>query len=158
MAEKFPGKLVQMPRCSFRVVAALLALHAAAGCGGSPTAPSPSPPTPGAAILTLSATFEPLVTTPAPGLLYRLLYQVHETSGVGAVTLTTQHFAMSDGTFNAALTTPRVSAGGTITVESTLSIYPQTTPAGHVVFTITYSDDSGRSGSATAEADIVPRR
>jgi len=74
-------------------------------------------------------------------------------------TLVTQHFVLSDGTtadgnFNSALTPPHVTPTGTITVQSTLSIYPKVTPASHVIFSVTYSDDAGRSGTAIAEADV----
>jgi len=93
--------------------------------------------------------------------LYRLTYQVHESNGRNGATLVTQHFSLSDGTnadgnFNAALTPPHVAPTGTITVQSTLSIYPATSPASHVMFSVTYTDDAGGSGTARAEADISP--
>jgi hypothetical protein len=107
-----------------------------------------------------TATVEPIIT-PANGWLYRLTYQVRETGGTRGATLVNQHFALSngttaDGTFNAMT---RVSANSTITVQSTLSVLPPTTTpaASHVAFSITFIDDGGLPGSASAEADIAPK-
>ena len=112
------------------------------------------------AIEGLAATVEP-ITSPGNGWLYRLTYHVHETSGHAGATLTATHFALSnglnaDGNFTGpgVLQTPRVPANGLITVESNLSVLTTATPASQVVFTVTYTDDTGRTGSATAEADI----
>ena len=72
----------------------------------------------------------------------------------------TQHFALSngataDGTFAAALVPPHVMPAGTITVQSSYSVYPASVPAGHVEFTVGYTDDRGVAGTATAGADIA---
>src|SRR5437660_26892 len=80
-----------------------------------------------------AAAVEPLATTSEPGLLYRLMYQVHDSAGRTGATLLTQHFALSDGrtadgNFNSAPTQAHVAPAGTITVQSTLSIYPLTIP------------------------------
>ena len=135
----------------------VVAIGVAASC--SSPAPSPSKSTDNSAslaILGLTATVQPLTTTPQPGLLYLLEYQVHESRGKTGATLVTQRFDLSNGfstngNFNPV---PYVTAAGMITIESTLSIYPASTPASHVTFSVTYSDDGGRSGTATADADI----
>jgi hypothetical protein len=57
----------------------------------------------------------------------------------------------TDGVFS---TMPHVAAAGAVTMQSTLSIYPATTPASHVTFSITFNDDGGRAGTATVGADI----
>jgi hypothetical protein len=44
---------------------------------------------------------------------------------------------------------------GTITIESDLSVLTTAAAASHVVFTVTYTDDKGQAGSASAAADIV---
>lgn len=129
------------------------------GCGGSPSAPSSPPSTPAIAIVGLAATVEPLTTTPEPGLAYRLTYQVRESRGLVGATLMTQHFVFSngataDGTFAAALVPPHVMPAGTITLQSTYSVYPASVPAVHVEFTVGYTDDRGAIGTATAGADI----
>jgi hypothetical protein len=51
---------------------------------------------------------------------------------------------------------PRVPANGTITVESNLSVLTTAAAASHVVFTVTYTDDNGHTGSVSAAADISP--
>ena len=142
-------------RCARAIL--LVTIGVAAACS-SPASPSTSIDNSAAiAILGLTTTVEPLTTTPQPGLLYRLMYQVHESRGKTGAALVMQHFELSNGfntngTFNPV---PHVTAAGTITVESTLSIYPAGTPASHVTFSITYSDDSGHSGTASADADVT---
>jgi hypothetical protein len=141
-------------------VLVLAIASASAGCGGS--SPPVSPTTPAAVVVLngLTATVEP-ITTPGIGWLYRLTYQVRETSGTRGATLANQHFALSngltaDGSFNS---TTHVAASSTITVQSTLSVLPPaaTAAASHVAFSITFTDDGGLSGSASAEADISPK-
>jgi hypothetical protein len=142
-------------------VAAIGSALGALGCGGSPTSPSSSATTQSAsiAIVGLTATVEPLTTTPQPGLLYRLMYQVRESGGRTGATLITQHFAFSngasaDGNFSSAQIPPHVGPLGTITVESTYSVFPASVPATHVDFSIGYDDDRGKAGTASAGADI----
>lgn len=130
-------------------------------CGSSASAPtSPGVTTNHAtiAIVGLVATVEPL-TTPQSGLLYRLTYQLRESAGRVGGTAVNQHFVFSDGTtadgnFNAALTPPHVGPGASIRIESTVSVLTARAPATHVSFTVTFSDDGGQTGTATAEADI----
>jgi len=123
-------------------------------CGSTPS--PTAPPTTVVAIVGLTATVEP-ITTPATGILYRLTYQVHESGGQLGATLMTQHFALSNGaaTDGAINSSPHVAAGATITIQSTLSILTTAPPATHVVFTIGYTDDNGRVGSVSAEADVA---
>ena len=141
----------------------LILAIASASCGSSQ---SPAAPATNAAVVVLNgltATVEP-ITTPGNGWLYRLTYQVRETGGTRGATLVNQHFVLSngataDGAFN---TMPRVAANSTITVQSTLSVQTTTTTttaaaASHVAFSITFTDDGGLSGSASAEADIAAR-
>ena len=106
----------------------------------------------------LTATVEP-ITTPGNGWLYRLTYQVRESGGIRGATLVNQHFVLSNGTTadGAFSTTPRVAANSTITIQSTLSVLTTTAAASHVAFSITFTDDGGLSGSASAEADIAPK-
>jgi hypothetical protein len=135
---------------------------AIAACGGSlPTSPS-TPTTNGAvvAIEGLTATVEP-ITSPGTGWLYRLTYRVHEKGGRTGATLTATHYALSngfsvDGNFTGRRVVPRVSANGTITIESDLSVLTTAVAASHVVFTVTYTDDNGQKGSAGTAADISP--
>jgi len=149
---------------SYRLVCALIlgTITGATACGGSsPT--SPSTPTSNGAVVAiegLTATVEP-ITSPGTGWLYRLTYRVHETGGKTAATPTATHFALSngfsaDGNFTGpgVLQVPRVPANGTITVESNLSVLTTTAAASHVVFTVTYTDDNGHTGSVSAAADI----
>jgi len=142
----------------------LVAVAAAAcACGGSPASPTanPSPPPPSVAIVGLTATVEPLLTTPQPGLLYRVTYQVRETTGRTGATLLTQHFAfsngaMADGNFNTAPNSAHVLPSATISIQSTYSVYPATVPADRIQFSVGYMDDGGVSGSSVAVgADIV---
>ena len=86
---------------------------------------------------------------------------VHESGGKTGATLTLAQWALSNGfttnnTFSGpgVLQTPHVAAGGTITVESTLSVLTTAAPATHVEFTITYIGDDGQKGSASTGADI----
>ncbi|HWW83467.1 MAG TPA: hypothetical protein VNZ26_07685 [Vicinamibacterales bacterium] len=146
--------------------ALLLGLIAASqpACSSSSSSPA-SPSTPvvrkaGLAIEALTATVQP-ITSPGNGWLYRLTYHVHETGGTTGATLVTQHFSLSDGesadgNFNGpgVLQTPRVAAGGTITVESDLSVLTTRGTATHVVFTVGFTDDNGQTGSAGSDADI----
>ena len=138
-------------------VLVLAIASASAGCGGS--SPPVSPTTTAAVVVLsgLTAIVEP-ITTPGNGWLYRLTYQVRETGGMRGATLTNQQFSLSNGltaggTFN---TMTRVPAASAITVQSTLSVLPPTATAAasHVAFSITFTDDGGLSGSASAEADI----
>jgi len=141
---------------------AIALIAATIACGSSgPVPPAPTPDRAAMAIVGLTATVQPLTTAPQPGLLYQLTYQLHESGGRMGATAVTQHFAFSNGTaadgnFSSAAAPPHVVAGGTITIQSTYSIYPASTAASHVTFTITYIDDKGVSGTTTAEADIVP--
>ena len=103
------------------------------------------------------------ITSPGTGWLYRLTYHVHETRGKTGATLTATHIALSNGTSAdgnftgpVVLQVPRVPANGTITVETDLSVLTAAAAASHVVFTVTYVDDIGQTGSASAAADIPP--
>ena len=137
-------------------IAAAITACRGSSAPASPSTLAPVVKTSPVAILGLRATVEQLTTAPAPGLLYRLTYQVHETTGKSGATLITQHFVFSNGVSadGAFSNTPRVAPTATITIESTYSVYPATLPASHVVFSVTYTDDGGGSGSASAEADI----
>jgi hypothetical protein len=73
-------------------------------------------------------------------------------------TAVAQHFAFSnshsaDSNFTA-VTPPHVPPGGTITVQSTYSVYAATAPATRVTFT--YTDDAAQSDTTTAEANVSP--
>jgi hypothetical protein len=141
------------------------------GCGSStsPTTSSGITDKAVVAIEGLTATVE-AITNPGPGWLYRLTYHTHETAGRTGATLTATHVALStgetaDGDFKGpgVLTVPRVPAYGTITVVTNLTVLTTaaTLPtaagaASHVEFTISYTDDNGHTGSASAAADISP--
>ena len=144
-------------RCARALAIATIGGSIACGSASSPTTPAINSAS--IALLGLTATVEPLTTTPQPGLLYRLTYQVHESGGTIGATLVTQHFALSDGVtadgdFKSTPTT-HVAPMGTVTVQSTLSLYPATRPASHVTFSITYTDDRGQAGTASADADVT---
>jgi hypothetical protein len=51
---------------------------------------------------------------------------------------------------------PRVPPHGAITVETHLSVLTTAAAASHVVFTVTYTDDNGHTGSASAATDTSP--
>jgi hypothetical protein len=153
---------------SYRLVRALLLTTitwAIAACGGSSSPTSPSTATSDGAVVAiegLTATVEP-ITSPGNGWLYRLAYHVHETGGKTGATLTTTHFALSngitaDGDFSGpgVLQLPRVPPHGAITIETHLSVLTTAAAASHVVFTVTYTDDNGHTGSASASADTSP--
>jgi hypothetical protein len=138
-----------------RCCAALLLAGTSIACGKAASAPSPVAAT--VSIIGLTARVEPLTTTPQPGLVYRLTYQVRESGGQTGATLTTQHFSfsngvMADGTF----TSSRVGPGATIPLVSTYSVYPAANPASRVEFVIGFVDDRGSSGTASAAADVTP--
>jgi hypothetical protein len=141
-------------------VLAIVVIGTTIGCSSSSSLPAPTTINHAAiAIVGLSATVEPLTTTPQPGLLYKLTYQLRESGGLTGATAVAQHFAFSngasaDGNFNTAVTPPHVAAGSAITIVSTYSVFPASTPAGHVVFTVSFTDDAGQSGTASTEADI----
>jgi hypothetical protein len=152
---------------SYRLARALLLLTisgASAACGGS-SSTSPSTGTSDAAVLAiegLTATVEP-ITSPGTGWLYRLPYHVHETGGKTGATLTATHVALSNGTTAdgnfmgpGVLQVPRVPPNSTITVETHLSVLTTAAAASQAVFTVTYTDDNGHTGSASAAADISP--
>jgi hypothetical protein len=153
---------------SYRLVCALVLgtmTGAMAACGGSSSPTSPSTPTSNGAVVAiegLTATVES-ITSPGTGWLYRLTYHVHETAGKTGATLTATHFVLSngfsaDGNFTGpgVLQVPRVPANSMITVESDLSVLTTAAAASHVVFTVTYTDDDGHTGSGSAAADISP--
>jgi hypothetical protein len=126
-------------------------------CGSSST--SPSNATSSAAVVGITvrrSTVEP-ITTPGTGWLYRLLYDVRETGGKTGATFTLAHWALSNGfttNDNFSGQMPRVAPGGTITVESHLSVLTTAAPASHVDFTISYTGDDGQTGSVSTAADI----
>ncbi len=142
---------------AYRLPCALL-VGAMSACGVSSTAPSHNGAVVG--IVMKASTVEP-ITTPGVGWLYRLLYEVHETGGNTGATLTLAHGSLSNGfTTNVnfsgpgVIQVPHVAAGGTITVESHLSVLTTAAPASHVDFTITYTGDDGRIGLVSTAADI----
>jgi hypothetical protein len=149
---------------SYRTAGALPVVVLIAGsiaCRSQSPSPSPTEPvaTPASIVIAnLTAIVERLTTTPEPGLVYRLTYQVRETGGRTGATLVGQRFEFSNGSSadGSFATMPHVAAAGMVTMQSTYSIYPATTPATHVTFSITYNDDGGRGGTATAGADIPP--
>jgi hypothetical protein len=99
---------------------------------------------------------EPLTTNSQSGLVYKLTYQLHESGGRVGATALTQRFefsngAAADGNFNNA---PHVAPGGSLNIVSSYSVTPASIPAGHVIFTVTFTDDAGQSGTARAEADV----
>jgi hypothetical protein len=143
--------MVHSRRCAALLLAAL---GTSIGCGKSASAPSPVPAT--ISIIGLTATVEPLTTTPQPGLLYRLTYQVRESGGQTGATLASQRFTFSngvvaDGTFPSS----RIGPGAATSLVSTYSVYPASDPAGRVEFSIGFVDDRGNNGTASAAADLT---
>ncbi|HET9832890.1 MAG TPA: hypothetical protein VFP91_14300, partial [Vicinamibacterales bacterium] len=109
---------------------------AISACGSSPSSPSTFTNNSAAVAITIrQSTVEP-ITTPGIGWLYRLLYEVHETRGRTGATLTLAHWALSNGfatndnfSGSGVIQVPHVAAGGTITVESHLSVLTTAIPA-----------------------------
>ena len=134
---------------------------AISACGSSPSSPSPSASKATVVGITVrTSTVEP-ITTPGTGWLYRLLYDIRETGGKTGATLTLAHWALSNGfatndnfSGSGVIQVPHVAAGGTITVESHLSVLTTAAPASHVDFTVTYMADEGQTGSISTAADI----
>jgi hypothetical protein len=162
---------------SCRLVGAILLAtisSAIPGCAGASPPALPSTRTSDDAVVVieeLTPTVEAL-TSPRVGLLYRISFRAHETGGKTGATLTASRIALSngktvDGNFTGpgVLKVPRVPANGTIELESTLTLafentvtVPTTAAAPlRVVFTVTYRDDNGKTGSATASAAISPK-
>lgn len=137
---------------------AIVAMNATIACSSSSALPAaPTINHAVVAIVGLTATVEPLTTTPQPGLVYKLSFQLHESGGRVGATAMTQRFVFSngataDGNFN---NTPHVAPGGFINIVSSYSVYPASIPAAHVAFTISYTDDAGQAAAASAEADIT---
>jgi hypothetical protein len=147
-----PQTMLHFSSCA---VLLLAVLSTSIGCGKSPAVPSPVPAS--VSIVGLSATVGPLTTTPLPGLLYRLTYQVREGGARTGATLATQRFTFSNGVVaEGTFSSSRVEPGATITLVSTYSVFPATDPAGRVEFSIGFVDDRGNSGTASAAADITP--
>ena len=144
----------------YRFASSMLAAGLMGACASS-SSPTPLPIATGAvvAITNLTATVEPTTTASnSSGWLYRLRYQVRETSGSAGATLVGQHFVLTtglaaDGTFNSA---PHVAANAAISIESTLTVITTAAPAAQLTFSITFTDDAGRAGSASAGASISP--
>src|SRR5262249_12220346 len=143
---------VPMIIARFTRALAIAAFGGALACSSPGTLPAePTPNRAALVIVGLTASVQPLTTTPQPGLVYVLSYQLHESGGRMGATAVTQHFAFSngqsaDGNFS---TVPHVAAGASVTIQSSYSVYPAATPAAHVTFTITYTDDAGQSGTVT---------
>jgi len=144
-----------------RLLYVLLVAAMNAACGSSSM--SPSSATSNAAVVGITvrtSTVEP-ITAPGTGWLYRLRYEVRETGGKTGATLTLAHWALSNG-FTAnddfsgpgVVQVPHVAAGGTLTIESHLSVLTTAAPGTHVDFTITYAGDDGKTGSVATAADI----
>lgn len=140
------------------VIGAIAASVACSSSSSSPATPSAVPNRAAIAIVGLTVTVEPLTTTPVPGLVYRLSYQVQETAGRVGATLTSQRIVLSDGQTgdSAFKTSPHVLPNSAVSIVSTLSVYPASTPAAHATFSITYTDDGGQIGTVSAEADVSP--
>jgi hypothetical protein len=145
------------------LLVALLSSTIAACGSSSPAAPTPTTSVAVDVFITFNATVE-AITTPGVGWLYRFVYQVQETSGKSGATLVSYHIALSngssvDGNFNGpgVLQTPRAVPNGNISAQTTLSVLTTNPSASHVTFTLNYTDDSGRTGSVTTDADIKPK-
>src|SRR5215472_15362706 len=115
---------------------ALLVIVISAACGSSPTPPSTAPNNAAVIGITLhKSTVEP-ITTPGNGWLYRVQYEIREAGGKTGATLTLAHWALSNGfttndnfSGSGVLQTPHVAAGGTISIESHLSVLTTAAPA-----------------------------
>ena len=145
-------------RRSTVVLSALLLAGPACDDSSSPSPIGPTPAVASVVIAGLTATGQPLTTTSQPGFVYRLIYVLRETGGRIGVTPVRQRFELSDGytTEGNFSGTTRVPPGGSAPIVSSLSIYPRSVAASHVTFTITYTDDNGVEGTATASAAITP--
>lgn len=144
-----------------------LVVGTVAACGSSPSSPSTSANNVAGVAITIRQSIVEPITTPGTGWLYRLLYEVRETRGRSGATLRLAHWALSNGfatndNFSGpgVLQVPHVAAGGTITVESHLSVLTKAAPASQVDFTLTLMGDDGQTGSVSVAADIslVPRQ
>ena len=141
-----------MACCGSRLAwAVLVAGSVACGESSPPTAPSPSHLLAASIrIENLTASVQPLLTTPQPGLVYRLIYRVRESGGKVGATLVSLRFELSNGHVSeGAFDATRIPPGSSVPLVSSLSIYPASVPASHVTFTITYTDDNGQAGTAS---------
>lgn len=146
-------------RVSAACCAALIAASIAAACSGksSPSTPSSTPP----ATVVAAISITPLTVTreaTASGFIYRVTFQLRETSGRSSALLTGVSYALptggtTDPGLNGAVI--RIPAGGTYNA-GTVSVNDNTGrgPASQITVRVTFTDDAGLAGSASATTDV----
>jgi carboxypeptidase family protein len=126
-------------------------------CGGSPATPTPA--------VVAALTISPLTATVEPtsaGFMYHVSYQLKETSGRSAATLTDVTYTLASGAaLDPALASPiKVAAGGSASA-GTVNV-ADTSGRGksnQVTVRVTFTDDNGRTGTSSASAavtDVAP--
>ena len=140
------------PRMFARAIATVTALCAALSCGGSSGSPA-APSTP-QAVVTISA-FNVTVSVSGNTRTFRASFTMTETSGRTAANVTQIRFAFPGTTANANAdpTAPIRIAPGASTSSGTINLTDDTGGLNAVTslnVTVGWSDDSGRTGSATS--------
>jgi hypothetical protein len=136
--------------------AALVLAAAMCACGSStPTSPAPQALVAAVAISVTTASVE----TTSSGLLYRVGYQLRETSGRSAATFNSIAYALNNGrsTDGALNGTVKVSPGGSLNVGPVeLSDNSGLSAASSVTVNAAFTDDTGHSGTSSGSAPITP--
>ena len=148
-----------LPTIRRLAVGAILALLAAA-CGGSSSAPTNQQPSPASTVSLAVVSVESLVVTmetTATGFLYKVSYLLRETAGRSSATLTGVSYALSTGgTTDPTLSgTTRIPAGQAYN-PGTISVTDNTGrgPSPQLTVNVTFTDDSGQRGSASAVGSV----
>lgn len=144
----------------------LLLMLAAFGCGSktSPTSPSSTATTTpvttpaGLSVSVSAATAE----TSSSGTIYKVTFQVAETSGKTGLTLTGFTFSLQNGsgtTLRSASSDPQsIKLGAGITTNPSTTTLPNDTSgtvAAQILTVVTFTDDAGRTGSASATKSVT---
>src|SRR5438128_6583092 len=145
-----------------RLVAGALVCSFLPACS-SPSAPSSSTPAANAITIEVSnvaATVDKVST----GAVYHIWFQLKETGGQTGATISTVLFTLKSGaaTLTATYTPPttrRIPAGGSLAlgpIDVSDNAGASTPIASQITVAISFTDDSGRGGSAIGTASVTP--
>jgi hypothetical protein len=139
-----------MTKSLIRLAMFLASVASITACGSSPAAPSAL----SRAVVTITAVSATAERIPT-GTRYHLQYAVRETSGLGVTLILLRHtfpsgvVAETDTrNLTGGARTPRVAPGTTLPVTYDITVEPSP-PESPVTITVTFTDDEGRSGSAS---------